>query len=48
MDTIQFAKPAAGRYVKFVALNEQDGHDYATIAELQPIIDEHLVMKSQK
>ncbi len=48
VDTIQFAKPVAGRYLKFVALNEQDGRAYATIAELQPILDEHVVLKAQK
>ena len=48
VDTIHFAKPVSGRYVKFVALSEQDGRDYATIAELQPITDEHFMAKAQK
>ena len=39
--TIRFAQPVAGRYVKFVALNEQNGRAFATVAELQPIVHQH-------
>jgi beta-galactosidase len=48
VETIRFAKPVAGRYVKFVALNEQSGRAFATIAELQPIMDEHSLAKAQR
>ena len=43
--TIRFAKPVKGRYVKFVVLSEQDGRPFASIAELQPITDEHFLTK---
>ncbi|HWD92123.1 MAG TPA: discoidin domain-containing protein [Verrucomicrobiae bacterium] len=48
VETIRFARPVKARYLKFVALNEQNGHAYATIAELQPITDEHVMMKAQR
>jgi beta-galactosidase len=48
VETIRFAKPVAGRYVKFVALNEQYGRAFASIAELQPLTEEHFSSKTQK
>lgn len=48
VETIRFERPVKGRYVKFVALSEQDGHSYATIAELQPITGERFMAKAQK
>jgi beta-galactosidase len=36
-ETIHFAKAINARYLKFVALNEQNGRNFATIAELELI-----------
>ena len=33
--TIRLPQPIKGRYLKFVALNEQDGQPFATVAELE-------------
>lgn len=37
--TVTFAKPVRGRYVRFMALNAQDGRDYASGAEFEVIAD---------
>ncbi|HEV2695212.1 MAG TPA: glycoside hydrolase family 2 TIM barrel-domain containing protein [Verrucomicrobiae bacterium] len=37
IETIRFAKPVTARYLKFVALNEQNDHAYAAVGELEPI-----------
>lgn len=36
---IRFAAPVAGRYVRFKALNSQNGQDYASAAELEVLAD---------
>ncbi len=40
--TISFAKPVNGRYVRFVALKGIDGQKFASIAELDVILPENL------
>jgi beta-galactosidase len=35
--TVRFAKPSAARYLKFVALSEQNGHAFASVAELEAL-----------
>jgi beta-galactosidase len=36
--TIPFAKPAKGRYLRFVALSEHGGHPFASMAELDVLV----------
>ena len=36
-ETVRLAKPVRARYLKFVALSEQNGHAYASVAELEAI-----------
>jgi len=35
--TVRFAQPVQGRYLKFVALSEQNGRAFASVAELQAL-----------
>ena len=35
---VTFAQPAVGRYVKLVALSEQNGRNFATVAELGVLV----------
>lgn len=37
-EIIQLRKPAQARYVKFVALNEQNGQPFASVAELEVFV----------
>ncbi len=37
--TVMFAKPVSGRYVRFMALNAQNGRDYASGAEFEVIAE---------
>ena len=37
--TIMFEKPVKGRFIRFIALNAQDGRDYASGSEFEVIAD---------
>lgn len=39
LQTVMFDKPVKGRYIRFMALNAQDGRDYASGAEFEVIAD---------
>lgn len=39
LQTVMFASPVKGRYIRFMALNAQDGRDYGSGAEFEVIAD---------